>query len=118
MQTCDKCHGKGVLNYHLEIDSGVCFPCKGTGKVKGNPPPRFQSQVITKESKQFPGLTIEIEAWHNIRFMFEEKCVALGTYKSPYYDDEFTYPKHCEGTPVMEFVKEYIRKVIAAGKDF
>jgi len=31
--TCDKCSGKGHLSYHMNVENGICFPCKGTGKI-------------------------------------------------------------------------------------
>lgn len=30
---CGKCYGNGFLNYHLNIADGICFACKGTGKI-------------------------------------------------------------------------------------
>jgi hypothetical protein len=34
MIDCFECHGTGIKNHYMHIANGVCFKCKGTGKLK------------------------------------------------------------------------------------
>jgi hypothetical protein len=31
-EPCWKCHGTGLLNHHMNVFNGQCFPCNGTGR--------------------------------------------------------------------------------------
>ena len=35
MKNCPRCSGKGFLEGYRHIENGICFECKGTGKVEG-----------------------------------------------------------------------------------
>ena len=35
MKNCQRCSGKGFLEGYRHIENGICFECKGTGKVEG-----------------------------------------------------------------------------------
>lgn len=30
--TCQKCNGKGYIQYYMYVDGGICFDCNGTGR--------------------------------------------------------------------------------------
>lgn len=70
MKTCPKCNGKGYIAGFGYRDGGICYDCKGTGKVKGKETIKTNTQTKKEiqDKRVYSFLVLEDDQWikHNV----------------------------------------------------
>lgn len=52
MAKCEKCDGKGQIDWYSHVAQGVCFSCKGSGTVRGKSAATLAREAAKKAQQE------------------------------------------------------------------